>query len=139
LIKKKPTVGFYRKKTHKFLLPKIFSPWRKIPQIPKSEITHMVTTNGGLPLHHHLRHYGRLSNSLFNRRTTNPNLHTVAASLPTVVHPTVALQAIYHHPSRQSTVRFDSLCSGPVQNPHKPKKKKNIYIFFNGSLLFKGY
>ena len=47
-----------------------FSPWRKILQIPKSGITHMVTSNGGHPLHHHLRHSSRLSNSLFNRRTT---------------------------------------------------------------------
>jgi len=29
---------------------KDFSPWRKIPQIPKSGITHMVTSNGGHPL-----------------------------------------------------------------------------------------
>ena len=50
--------------------PQDFSPWRKIPQILKSGITHMVTSNGGRPLHHHLRHSGRLSNSLFNRRTT---------------------------------------------------------------------
>jgi hypothetical protein len=50
--------------------PQDFSPWRKIPQIPKSGITHMVTSNGGHPLHHHLMHSGRLSNSLFNRRTT---------------------------------------------------------------------
>jgi hypothetical protein len=50
--------------------PQDFSPWRKIPQIPKSGITHMVTSNGGHPLHNHLRHSGRLSNSLFNRRTT---------------------------------------------------------------------
>jgi hypothetical protein len=44
--------------------------WRKIPQIPKSGITHMVTSNGGHPLHHPLRHSGRMSYSFFNRRTT---------------------------------------------------------------------
>ncbi len=63
---------------HKNLMPKDvqifapqnFSPWRKIPEIPKSRIIHMVTSNGGHLLHHHLRHSGRLSNSLFNRRTT---------------------------------------------------------------------
>jgi hypothetical protein len=66
--------GFYRKnsmqKDVRFFAPKIFSHWRKIPQIPKYGITHMVTSNGGHPLHHHLKHSGRLSNSLFNRRTT---------------------------------------------------------------------
>ena len=56
----------------------------------------------------------------------SPNLHTVAASLRTVDHPPVALQAIYFHPSGQSTVRFDSLCSGPVQNLHKQKKRLDI-------------
>jgi hypothetical protein len=117
------------RKRCEFLLPKIFLLflWRKIPQTPKSGITHMVTRNGGHPLHHHLRNSGRPSNSLFNRRPPSskvPNLHTVAASLHTVVHPPVALQAIYYHPCRQSTVRFDSLCSGPVQNLHKPKKNR---------------
>jgi hypothetical protein len=54
-----------------FAPPKnFFSPWRKITQILKSRITHMVTSNGGHPLHYHLRHSGRLSNSLFNRRPT---------------------------------------------------------------------
>ncbi len=55
-----------------FCLPRFFSSKEKnkIPQIPKSGITHMVTSNGGHPLHHHLRLSGRLSNSLFNRRTT---------------------------------------------------------------------
>ncbi len=42
-------------------------------KLPKSSgITHMVTSNGGHPRHHHLRHSVRLSNSLFNRRTTKP-------------------------------------------------------------------
>ena len=51
--------------------PQDFSPfWRKIPQILKSGITHMVTSNGVHPLHHHLRHSGKLSNSLFNTKTT---------------------------------------------------------------------
>jgi hypothetical protein len=53
-----------------FCSPKIFSSCRKITQILKSGITHMVTSNSGRPLHHHLWHSGRLSNSLFNRRTT---------------------------------------------------------------------
>jgi hypothetical protein len=43
----------------------------------------MVTSNGGHPLHHHLRHSDRLSNSL----CCQANLHTVDASLRTVVHP----------------------------------------------------
>ncbi len=65
------TVKIRRRKRCKFLLPKIFLLfWRKIPQILKSGITHMDTSNGGHPLHHHLRHSDRLSNSLFNRRTT---------------------------------------------------------------------
>ncbi len=65
------TVKIQRQKTCEFLLPKIFLLfWRKIPLIPKSRITHMVTSNGGHPLHHHHRHSDRLSNSLFNRRTT---------------------------------------------------------------------
>ncbi len=63
-----------------------------------------------------------------------PNPHTVAASLCTVVHPPpMALQAIYYHPSRQSTITFDYLCSGPVQNPLKQKKK--FYQFPSGLIL----
>ncbi len=54
-----------------FSLPlKIFSPWRKITQILKSRITYMLNSKGGHPLHHYLRRSSRLSNSLFNRRTT---------------------------------------------------------------------
>ncbi len=65
---------FYREnstpKDVRILDPQNFSPWRKITQILKSGITHMVTSNGGHTLHHHLRHSSRLSNSLFNIRTT---------------------------------------------------------------------
>ena len=52
--------------------PQDFSPFleKNYPNPDKSGITHLVTSNGGHPLHHHLRHSGRLSNSLFNRRTT---------------------------------------------------------------------
>ncbi len=57
-------------KDMRIFAPKNFSSWRKIPQILKSGINHMVTSNGGHPLHHHLWHSSRLSNSLFNRRTT---------------------------------------------------------------------
>jgi hypothetical protein len=55
-----------------FFAPQDFSPFfgEKLPK--SSGITHMVTSNGGHPLHHHLRHSVRLSNSLFNRRTTKP-------------------------------------------------------------------
>jgi hypothetical protein len=51
-----------------FAPPKIFLLGEKL--LKSSRITHMVTSNVGHPLHHHLRHTGRLSNSLFNRRTT---------------------------------------------------------------------
>jgi len=68
------TFKFYRKnstpKDARIFAPQHFSLWRKIPQISKYGITLMVTSNGGHPLHHHLRHSCRLSNSLFNRRTT---------------------------------------------------------------------
>jgi len=68
-----PKKGFYRKnltpKDARIFAPQNFSPWRKIPKIPKSRITQTVTSNSGHPLHHHLRHSSRLSNSLFNRRT----------------------------------------------------------------------
>jgi hypothetical protein len=55
-----------------FFAPQDFSPFfgKKLPK--SSGITHMVTSNGGHPLHHHLRDSVRLSNSLFNRRTTKP-------------------------------------------------------------------
>ncbi len=55
-----------------FCSPRFFSFFfgEKLPK--SSGITHMVTGNGGHPLHHHLRHSIRLSNSLFNRRTTKP-------------------------------------------------------------------
>ncbi len=67
--------------------PQDFSPWRKIPQIPKSRITHMVTSNGGHPLHCHLRHSGRLSNSLFNRRTTKFQTFTQWLQASALQHP----------------------------------------------------
>jgi hypothetical protein len=65
--------GFYRenltpKDMRIFAPPKIFLLGEKLPK--SSGITHMVTSDGGRPLHHHLRHSRRLSNSLFNRRTT---------------------------------------------------------------------
>jgi len=54
-----------------FCSPRFFSFFGE--KLPKSSgITHMVTSNGGHPLQHHLRHTIRLSNSLFNRRTTKP-------------------------------------------------------------------
>ncbi len=63
---------FDAKKRANFCSPRFFSFFygEKSPQILKSRITHMVTSNGGHPLHHHLGHSSRLSNSLFNRRTT---------------------------------------------------------------------
>jgi hypothetical protein len=113
---------------------KIFLLGEKSPKSPKSGITHTVTSNGGHPLHHHQiqtrMHSGRLFNSLFNRRTTTLQTLTVAASLCIVVLPPVALHAIYHHPSGQSTVRFDSLCSGPQSRTHIYKKKHDQKIFF---------
>jgi hypothetical protein len=63
---------FDAKRRANFRSPKIFSLGEKLPK--SSGITHMVTSNGGHPLHHHLRHH-------------QANLHTVAASLCTVVHP----------------------------------------------------
>jgi hypothetical protein len=67
-------VGFYHEnstpKDVGIFAPQDFSPLRKIPKILKSGITHMVTNNGGHTLHRHLMHSDRLSNSLFNRRTT---------------------------------------------------------------------
>jgi hypothetical protein len=59
---------FDAKRRANFCSTKIFFIGEKLPK--SSGITHMVTSNGGHPLHHHLRHSGRLSNSLFNRRTT---------------------------------------------------------------------
>ena len=54
-----------------FCSPRFFSFFGE--NLPKfSGITHVVTSNGAHPLHHHLRHSVRLSNSLFNRRTTKP-------------------------------------------------------------------
>jgi hypothetical protein len=54
-----------------FCSPRFFSFFGE--KLPKSSgITHMVTSNGGHPLHHHLRDSIRLSNSLSNRRTTKP-------------------------------------------------------------------
>ncbi len=54
-----------------FCSPRFFSFFAE--KLPKSSgITHMVTSNGGHPLHHHLRHSVRLSNSLFNKKTTKP-------------------------------------------------------------------
>jgi hypothetical protein len=54
-----------------FCSPRFFSFFgEKLPKT--SRITHMVTSNGGHPLHRHLRHSVRLSNSLFNRGTTKP-------------------------------------------------------------------
>jgi hypothetical protein len=65
--------GFYRenltlKDVRIFAPQKFFLLGEKL--LKSSGITHMVTSNGGNPLLHHLRHSGRLSNSLFNRRTT---------------------------------------------------------------------
>jgi hypothetical protein len=58
-------------KDENFCSPRFFSFFGE--KLPKSSgITHMVTSNGGHPLHHHLRDSVRLSNSLFNRRTTKP-------------------------------------------------------------------
>jgi hypothetical protein len=78
---------FYREnstlKEARIFAPQDFSPFfgEKLPK--SSGITHMVTSNGGHPLHHHLRHSVRLSNSLFNRRTTKPTFTqwTQASSL----------------------------------------------------------
>ncbi len=48
----------------------------------------MVTSNGGHPLHHHLRLSAQLP---LQQKNHQANLHTVAASLRTVVHPPLAL------------------------------------------------
>ncbi len=81
----------------------------------------MVTSNGGHPLHHHLRLSVQLP---LQQKNHQANLHTVAASLRTVVHPHWPSRPLISTPRRQSTVIFDSLCSRSVQiqNPHKPKK-----------------
>ena len=67
--------------------PQDFSPWRKIPQIPKYRITHMVTSNGGHPHHHYKALWQAVQLPLQQKNHQFPNLHTVAASLHTVVHP----------------------------------------------------
>jgi len=73
---KQSGLGFYHEnltlKEVQIFAPQDFSPFfgEKLPK--SSWITHMVTSNGGHPLHHHLRHSVRLSNYLFNRRTTKP-------------------------------------------------------------------
>ncbi len=65
---------FYRENSTRranFCSPRFFSFFGE--KLPKSfGITLMVTSNGGHPLHHHLRHSVRLSNSIFNRRTAKP-------------------------------------------------------------------
>jgi hypothetical protein len=72
-----------------FFAPQDFSPFfgEKLPK--SSEITHMVTSNGGHPLHHHkgLRQAVQLP---LQQKNHQANLHTVAASLHTVVLPPVA-------------------------------------------------
>jgi hypothetical protein len=61
-----------------------------------------------------------------------PNLHTVAANLRTVVHPPVALQAIYYNPRGQSTVRFDYVLglSRTHINKKKPSKVSTFFAHF---------
>jgi hypothetical protein len=71
---KQSGLGFYHEnltlKDVQIFAPQDFSPFFG-EQLPKSSgMNHMVTNNGGHPLHHQLRHFVRLSNSLFNRRTT---------------------------------------------------------------------
>ena len=110
-----------------FCSPQNFSPWRKITQILKSGITHMVTSNGGHPLHHHLRHSGRLSNSLFNRRTTN--LHTVAASLLTVVHPQWPSRPLISTPADRVQSYLTLYVLGLSRSRTGINQKKNPTIF----------
>ncbi len=106
--------------------PKFFST-KKNPQ--KSGITHTVTSNGGHPLHHHS---GRLFNSHFNGRTTALQTFTLwlqASALQ--LSPPGALQATYHHPSRQSIVKFDSLCSWPWSGSRLNQKKTEAAYSWN--------
>ncbi len=108
--------------------PKCFSA-EKNPKNP--EITHTVTSNGSHPLHHHQiqtrRHSGRLLSSLFNGRTTMLQTFTKRnAKPPHCCSPPSGLQATDHHPSRQSTVKFDSLCSGPWSGTRLNQKKNHL-------------
>ncbi len=107
-----------------------FSPQRKIQ---KSGISHMVTSNGSHPLHHHQiqtrRHSGRLLNSPFNGRTTMLQTFTQwhCSSPPS------GLTGYLLLPQQTEYCQiwlYTFWASG--QNPLKPKKQKTyFYICWN--------
>ncbi len=105
----------------------------------------MVTSNGGHSLHHHLRHFSRLSNSLFNRRSTKQTF-TQWPQASTLVHPEWPSRPLISTPADRVQSYMTLYVLGLSRSitritPPPPKKKPfskiNIYDFLLGVYLLK--